>query len=149
MQSSCEQCRTGPMQTWLIILDNECSKAVQNYIRKESVRIQLVKPHNHRVNAAEPAVKTTKYHLVAGLATGHKYCPLQIWDKFLQQDKDTLNLLRTSRTNAKISAYEDLHGAFDFNQMPMAPFGTKGLAFVYPDKHTTFVLHALNVFVVG
>ena len=27
---------------------------------KEKVDIQLVKPHNHRVNAAEPAVKAAK-----------------------------------------------------------------------------------------
>ncbi len=79
----------------------------------------------------------------------HKDCPLQIWDKFLQQAEDTLNLLQTSRTNAKISAYEDPHDAFDFNRTPMAPFGTKGLAFVDLDERTTFSPHALDVFVVG
>ena len=31
----------------------------------------------------------------------------------------------------------------------MAPFGTKGLAFVNPDGRTTFGPHALYVFVVG
>ena len=144
-----ETLKTRGWQPKLHVLDNECSKAVQKYIREENVRIQIVEPHNHRVNAAEPAVKTTKYHLVAGLATVHKDCPLQIWDRFLQQAEDTLNLLRTSRTNTKISAYEDLHGAFDFNRTPMAPFGTKGLAFVDPDERTTFGPHALEVFVVG
>ncbi len=98
---------------------------MQNYICNKNVHIQIVEPHNHRVTASKPAVKTTKYYLVAGLATVHKDCPLQIWDRFLQQAKDTLNLLRISRANTKISAYKDLHGTFDFNQMPLAPFGTK------------------------
>ena len=40
------------------ILDHECSKAVQKYIKSEKVAIQLVEPHNHRVNEAELAVKT-------------------------------------------------------------------------------------------
>ncbi len=73
--------KTLKMRGWqpkLHVLDNKCLKAVQNYIREENVQIQIVKPHNHCVNAAEPTVKTTKYHLVAGLATVHKDCPLQI-----------------------------------------------------------------------
>ena len=37
----------------LHVLDNECSKAVQNYIRSENTTIQLVEPHNHRVNAGQ------------------------------------------------------------------------------------------------
>ncbi len=121
---------------------------MKNYICKENVRTQIVEPHNHHVNASEPAIKTTKYHLIAGLATVHKDCPLQLWDKFLQQAEDTLNMLRMSRANTRLSAYEDLHRAFNFNCMPMAPFGTKGLAFVNPDNCTTFSPHALDVFVV-
>ena len=42
----------------LHILDNKCSKAVQKYVKSEKLEIQLVEPHNHRVNAAEPEVKT-------------------------------------------------------------------------------------------
>ena len=44
----------------LHVMDNECSKAIKNFIKKEKVDIQLVEPHNHRVNAAEPAVKAAK-----------------------------------------------------------------------------------------
>ena len=53
----------------LHVLDNECSKAVQTYVKGQNTRIQLVEPHNHRVNAAETAVKAAKYHLLAALAT--------------------------------------------------------------------------------
>ena len=38
----------------LHVLDNECSKAVRQYITSEDTNIQLVEPHNHRVNAAKP-----------------------------------------------------------------------------------------------
>jgi len=35
----------------------------------------------------------------------------------------TLNLLRPSRINSKMSAYTQIHGAFDFNRTPLAPEG--------------------------
>jgi hypothetical protein len=40
----------------LNVMDNECSAAVEKYIRTENISIHLVLPHNHRVNAAERAI---------------------------------------------------------------------------------------------
>ena len=111
----------------LNIMDNECSKAVEAYIRKEKIAIQLVLPHNHRVNAAERAIATFKDHFVAALATLDINCPLQLWDEFIFQVQATLNMLRTSRRNETVSAYEELCGPFDFNKTPLAPLGTKAL----------------------
>ena len=65
------------------MLENKCSQAVQAYIKKEDVRIQLVEPHNHQVNATEPAIKATKYHIITGLQTVNPECPLQLWEKFI------------------------------------------------------------------
>lgn len=62
----------------LHVLDNECSRAVTNYITKEHTDIQLVEPHNHRVNAADPAVKCVKYHMLASFATLDPNCPIQL-----------------------------------------------------------------------
>ena len=45
----------------LHVLDNQCSRAIKSFIRKEGTDIQLVEPHNHRVNAAKTTVKTAKY----------------------------------------------------------------------------------------
>ncbi len=70
-------------QPKLHVLDKKRSKAVQNYICEENVCIQLIEPHNHCANTSEPAVKTTKYHIIAELAMVYKDCPLQLWDKFL------------------------------------------------------------------
>ena len=116
----------------LHVLDNECSKAVQNFVEKENTNIQLVKPRNHRVNAAETAIKSAKYHIIAGLQTIDPDCPLQLWSKFTSQMQDTLNLLRTAREDPRKLAYEALQGAFDYNKTPMAVLGTKALAFTDP-----------------
>ena len=122
----------------LHVLDNKCSKAVQAFIRKEKTSIQLVEPHNHQVNAAETAIKASKYHIIAGLQTVDPDCPLQLWSKFIAQMQDTLNLLRISREDPSKSAYEDLQGVFDYNKTPMAVLGTKALAFVDPDERAAW-----------
>ena len=61
----------------------------------------------------------------------------------------TLNLLRTSRRNKKITAYEELYGKFDWNKTPLAPLGTKGVAYIDPDVRATFAPHCNDVFVAG
>ena len=92
----------------LNIMDNECSKIVEQYVTSQNIDIQLVPPANHRVNAAKRAITTFKEHFIAALATIDINCPLQLWDQFLAQVQDSLNMLRTSRRNPTISAYEDL-----------------------------------------
>ena len=79
----------------LHVMDSECSKAIKNFIKKEKVDIQLVEPHNHRVNAAESAVKAAKHHTISSLATVNITCPLRLWCKFIPQIQDVLNMMRT------------------------------------------------------
>ena len=133
----------------LHVLDNECSKAIKSFIRSQDTNIQLVEPHNHRVNAAETAVKAAKYHMIAALATMDVNCPIQLWDRFLPQVQDTLNMLRTSRDNAAISAYEALEGPFDFNKTPISILGTRALAYLDPDERTSWQPHGVDVFYTG
>ena len=85
----------------LHVLDNECSKCIQNSLESQGTKRHHVAPHDHRINAAEPAVKTAKYHLIVALATLDWSCPIQLWSKMLQQVQDTLNMFRTSRNNTK------------------------------------------------
>ena len=113
----------------LHVMDNECSKAIKNFIKKEKVDIQLVKPHNHCVNAAEPAVKAAKYHIIAGLATVDITCPLRLWCKFVLQTQEIMNMVRTSRRNSNISTYEDMEGPFDWNRTRIAPLGSKSVIY--------------------
>ena len=69
----------------------------------------------YRRNAAERAIRTFKSHFLAGLATYNPNFPTTKWDRLLHQSELTLNLLRTSRVNPKLSAYDYLVVNFDFN----------------------------------
>jgi hypothetical protein len=88
--------KAGGYQPALNVMDNECSATIKKYIKSENINIQLVPPHNHRVNAAERAIATFKEHFIAALATMDTHCPLQLWDEFLPQVELTLNMLHFS-----------------------------------------------------
>ena len=62
----------------LYVMDNEFSKAIKTFIKKEKVNIQPGKPHNHCVNVIKPAVKVARYHTTAALATANVTCPLRL-----------------------------------------------------------------------
>ena len=74
----------------LHILDNKCSKCIQNYLEARGTRRHHVAPNFHRVNGAKPAAKTAKYHLTKALAALDWGCPIQLWSKMLKQVQDTL-----------------------------------------------------------
>ena len=88
----------------LFVLDNECSNDLKLAILSTDVKFELVPPHQHRRNAAERAICIYKNHLLAGLATCDPDCPVEEWDRLLFQCELTLNLLRTSRINPKLSS---------------------------------------------
>ena len=66
----------------------------------------LVEPHNHRVNAVKHTIQMFKDHFISALATTDSEFPLQLWDKLTSQVENTLNLMRASRINPNILAYE-------------------------------------------
>jgi hypothetical protein len=117
--------KIGGYTPTLNVMDNKCSAAVEAYIKSERIGIQMVPPHNHRVNAAERAIATFKEHFIAALATVDAHCPLQLWDEFLPQVELTLNMLRFSRRDPTKSANQEVYGTFDFNKTTLAPLGTK------------------------
>ena len=61
------------------VMDNEASTAIKKLLTQCDTKFQLVKPHNHRVNAAEREICTFKNHFIAGLCTVDKDFPLQLW----------------------------------------------------------------------
>jgi hypothetical protein len=124
-------------------LDNEASKILKQFLHDEQVSFQLVPPHVHRRNAAERAIRTFKNHFIAGLCSTDKNFPLYLWDKLLPQATITLNLLRTSRINPRLSAWSQLNGNFDFNRTPMAPPGTKIISHSKPANRTSWAPHGV------
>ena len=62
-------------------------------------------PHIHQRNSAERAIQTFKNHFIAALACTDPNFPMSNWCRLLPRAELTLNLLRPSRLNPKLSAY--------------------------------------------
>ena len=113
---------TGIVKPTTHILDNEASEAYKAEIEKNCT-IQLVPPDNHRRNLAEQAMQTFKNHFKAVITGVDDSFPMNLWDQLLPQVVLTLNLLRQSNVAPTVSAYQYVHGAFNYNKMPLAPMG--------------------------
>jgi hypothetical protein len=122
-------------------LDNEASEALKAKMHEEQVSFQLVPPGIHRRNPAERAIRTYKNHLIAGLSSCDPDFPMHLWCRLVKQANITINLLRRSRINPALSAYAQVHGAFDFNATPMAPPGTRVLTHDKPSNRPTWAPH--------
>jgi hypothetical protein len=123
-------------------MDNEASTALKRMLIEEyHMEYQLVPPHIHRRNAMERAIRTFKNHFVAGLCSTHPDFPLRLWDSLLPQAEITINLLRASRTQPHISAYEALFGKYDYNCNPLMPPGTKVVVHEKPSQRGSWDPH--------
>ena len=122
-------------------LDNEASTKLKNLMRTKQVDFQLAPPHIHRRNAAERAIRTWKNHFIAGLASTDKKFPIHLWDRLIPQAVTTLNLLRQSRINPRLSSDAQLNGIYDYNRAPMAPPGTKVIIHETPAQRGTWSPH--------
>jgi hypothetical protein len=122
-------------------LDNEASKVLKQFICAADIDYQLAPPGIHRSNAAERAIITWKNHCIAGLSSTDNNFPLHLWDELIEQSVITLNLLRQSRLNPKLSAHAQLHGAFDFNRTPMALPGIRIISHVKADQRKSWAHH--------
>ena len=117
------------------ILDNEASKKFKATLVKENnAKVQLVTPHIHRRNGAERAIRTFKDDFVAGLSSADPQFPLTLWDRLLPQAIQTLNMMRSSRMNKQMSAYEQIKETYDYNSTPMVPPGSKGIVHLKPSQ---------------
>ena len=130
-------------------LDNECSHELKQWFADNNIQYQLAPPHEHRSNAAERAIRTAKNHLAAGWWSTDPNFPMHLWDKTIPQAELTLNLLRHSRLNPKLSAWEQLHGRFDFNRTPIAPPGIRVKAHARPSQRQTWAPHTFDAWYIG
>ena len=95
----------------------------------------MIPPHLHQPNSDEQAIQTFKDHLIEGITRCDPDFLLHLWDRLLAQATLTLNLLRPSRINPRLSTEAQLNGAFDFNKTPLEPPGTKALIYEsYSDR---------------
>ena len=101
-------------------------------MEKENINYQLVPPHIYRPKLIERAIHSFKNHFKAGLATLDPDFPLVEWYMFIPQATITLNLLRSSSINPKLSAYTYIFGQFDYNKI-------KVLAHSKPDNILSWI----------
>ena len=107
------------------ILDNEVSTDPIAFLETDkNITVQLASAGCHHRNAAERAIRTFKNYFIAGLCTAHKHYPLNKCDILLPQAVITLNLLRNSLLNPKLSSHALLNGIYDLNATPMVPPGS-------------------------
>ena len=92
---------------------------------------------------------TFKAHFISGLCTANPNFPVAEWDRLLPQAVLTINLLRNSRVNPALSSYAYLFGNFNFNSTPLAPPGTKVVAYSTPSNRTSWGPHGLEGWYVG
>ena len=109
------------------IMDNEACDLLKKTLFKQKISYQLVPQHTSLRNAAERAIQNFKYQFIASLCSNDPKYLSQEWDRLLSKAPMNLNLLRTSGTNPKISAYATIFGIHDFNRCPLEPPGTKSI----------------------
>jgi len=131
------------------IMDNEASNSLKQSLLKNNIQYQLVPPHLHRRNAAERAIQTFKSHFITSLCLTDPKFPATEWDRLLPQAVLTLNLLRQSRTNPKLSAYSAINGPFDYNKTPLAPPGIRTLIHEKPDNCRSWSPRATDAWYIG
>ena len=68
-------------------------------------------------------------HFLSGLAGLLPTSPMHLWDRLVEHAIITLNLLRPSKMNPKLSAYAQLFGTFEYNKNPLAPPGCGAIAY--------------------
>ena len=130
-------------------LDNEASQLLKEYLHDQDINFQLVPTYCHRRNAAERAIRSFKDHLIAGLCSTDKGLPMHLWYRLLPQATLTLNMLRNSRINPKISAATHLYGQHDYNRAPLAPPGTRIVAHETPGRRRTWAPHGQDGWYIG
>ena len=122
-------------------LDNEVSSLLIASIKEKKLKYQLASPHDHRLNPAERAVQTFKNHYIAILHGSDERFPKYLWCRILPQAVMTLNMLRKSRINPKLSAHDQLFGTFNYNRTPLAPLGTKVIIHERPEQRASWGGH--------
>jgi hypothetical protein len=117
-------------------LDNEVSKVLIQAIKDKGIDFQLASPNDHRLNPVERAIQTFQNHLIAILHGCDRKFPAWLGCQIIPQVVMTINMLRRSRINPRLSAHTQIFGIFDYNRTPLAPIGTKTVVVFLPEKYT-------------
>ena len=118
-------------------------------MREVNEKFQLVPPRIHRRKSAERAIRNFKENFIAELSSNHKDFKLHIWWRILPHAIITLNLLRKSRMNKKLSGYVQLNGEFNYDATPLSPPGTQVIIHENPTVRGTWTYHGVKGWYIG
>jgi hypothetical protein len=102
-------------------LDHKCSTIFQEYLVQQDIAFPLVPPGIHCAKSAKRAIRTFMNHLLVGICSTDPDFPMSLWDRLLPQAIITLNLLRGSRINPKLSAHAQVFGQYSYYTTPIDP----------------------------
>ncbi len=74
---------------------------------------------------------------------------MHLQDKLAPQVQNTLNLLRASRLNPNISAYEALNGPYNLDRYPLTPPGCKAVIYEAPAVRGSKALQGTDAWLLG
>ena len=140
---------TAAFKPTTCVIDNKSSNDLNNALLKDNISYQLVLPHAHCTSLAKRAIQIFKQHFNTSLALVDPDSPLAQWDCLIAQAIITLNILRSSGTNPKMSAHIYLFEEFDFNAIPLAPPGIRVLAHMKPSVRGTWAPNGKYPWYVG
>ena len=106
-------------------------------------------PHVHRRNIDERSIRTFKAHFLAILSGISDSFPNYLWDHILPQIELTLNLLQQSTLSPAMSAWEHLHGPFNFDATPLGPIGCPVIIHTKPSIRKTWDFCGRSGFNIG
>jgi hypothetical protein len=133
----------------LNVMDDQATNYINQFLDKINCKLQLVEPHNHRVNATECAIQTFKDAFFVTLAITDSNFPIQLWDNLTPQVQNTLNMMRASRVTPPILAYKAINGLYDWNQYPLAPLGCKVIIYEDGDKRGLWASRGVDGWYLG
>ena len=87
----------------LLKLDNEISKKMIQLFEDQNLDYQLVAPSDHQLLSAKRSIQTLKNHFIAIRSGMDPNFPKRAWHHALYQIVITLNMLRPSQLNPKLS----------------------------------------------
>ena len=130
--------------------DNAVSEATRKWFKDKGINVVIVPPYQHRANVAERMIQTFKGHFITILHATSRSFPMAFWHHLSDQAEITINLLRASRADPRISAYEYVHGkTWDWDKHPMVPPGTRCVSFVSREQRSSWGLHGRDGWYVG
>jgi hypothetical protein len=130
-------------------IDNAVTAEQERFFNAAGITVQAMPVGCYRQNPAERQMRTWKGHFISTLALADPKFPLVQSAHLVFQAEWSLNMLRSSRVAPHLSAWEQMHGAYDFNTTPAAPPGMLMAVHEVAPIRETWGPHAVQGFYIG